>query len=704
MSGKRRSMCWQVPTLCVLLLGCAASAFATATDSEFVQIQYLGSVLATVTAILMAAISWLPWRHGKIMLPVMVWIWLACLLLSVSSSVRHSSMTAQWITLMLVMSAACLEVPSHLFAVLGQGVALQFFGCLFWSCNWGEMLCEEVDTEGDETAFVVGAGMQLHMAAGLLAMMHRALYDAREQTRLASSSELLADLNSLGEKYVVPEAADRKEVFQQRDAMLQFIEGKQASLQALLQRGELAPDGEAWVKILRTTLQGMLACLAELVELRHRKEELPSLSLSTCGWLGKEPTSRRNVIAEDVRRQVSENGLEGSVQLRAASKCPGSQFFQTLELARDCSVGRWEFPALNVARDHGNVLRIVGIDLLLSFNMLSRSCADEFLKTLESSYKEDNPYHSNAHAADMANSFSFMLRACHDIKSVLSPARQICMFVAALGHDVGHPGFSNLFHINSSHELAIVYNDRSILENFHAAELMRILARPYGKQGTKLLAGLSQQQFQTQKQTMIRFILSTDMSKHFPELAEFRLALDSKKFDPVETAADQDTALMWLFRAADISHAAKPWDLHEEWSKRITQEFHSQGDEEKRLGLPVSPLCEREGFNMAESQSGFLQFVCIPTFKQLARLQSVIQNSSLNRAVSLMASPPLADTASVSAQVKASTFDALVSVPAQMKSMSAIEQLQRQASDMDEITDDTLAKVCLELCKANLQT
>jgi len=61
--------------------------------------------------------------------------------------------------------------------------------------------------------------------------------------------------------------------------------------------------------------------------------------------------------------------------------------------------------------------------------------------------------------------------------------------------------------------------------------------------------------------------------------------------------------------------------LHVLWSYRVVQEFHEQGDEEKRLGLAVSPLCDRESFDMPGSQSGFLQYVCLPTWKELANLE-----------------------------------------------------------------------------------
>lgn len=42
------------------------------------------------------------------------------------------------------------------------------------------------------------------------------------------------------------------------------------------------------------------------------------------------------------------------------------------------------------------------------------------------------------------------------------------MCIAALGHDVGHPGVSNAFLVSTNQSLALVYNDNAVLENYHA--------------------------------------------------------------------------------------------------------------------------------------------------------------------------------------------------------------------------------------------
>jgi cAMP-specific phosphodiesterase 4 len=47
--------------------------------------------------------------------------------------------------------------------------------------------------------------------------------------------------------------------------------------------------------------------------------------------------------------------------------------------------------------------------------------------------------------------------------------------VAAMMHDFRHKGVSNTFLVNSEDELAIVHNDVSVLERFHAAETFRLL-------------------------------------------------------------------------------------------------------------------------------------------------------------------------------------------------------------------------------------
>lgn len=75
---------------------------------------------------------------------------------------------------------------------------------------------------------------------------------------------------------------------------------------------------------------------------------------------------------------------------------------------------------------------------------------------------------------------------------------------------------------------------------------------------------------------------------------------------------------MFMLHMADISGQAKTCDLSDLWTGRCMNEFFAQGDEEAKLGLPISPNCDRHTVIVSESQIGFIKFVIEPAFVVLA--------------------------------------------------------------------------------------
>ncbi len=69
---------------------------------------------------------------------------------------------------------------------------------------------------------------------------------------------------------------------------------------------------------------------------------------------------------------------------------------------------------------------------------------------------------------------------------------------------------------------------------------------------------------------------------------------------------EKSKALALVLHSADISHPGKPWSIHHAWTESLMEEYFKQGEKEKELGLPCSPLCDRDNTLVAESQIGMM--------------------------------------------------------------------------------------------------
>ena len=74
-------------------------------------------------------------------------------------------------------------------------------------------------------------------------------------------------------------------------------------------------------------------------------------------------------------------------------------------------------------------------------------------------------------------------------------------------------------------DLALMYNDESVLENHHLAVAFKLLQNP----GCDILACLSAKQRQTMRKMTIDMVLATDMSKHMSLLADLKTMVETKK-------------------------------------------------------------------------------------------------------------------------------------------------------------------------------
>uniref|UniRef100_A0A0G4HUW5 Phosphodiesterase n=1 Tax=Chromera velia CCMP2878 TaxID=1169474 RepID=A0A0G4HUW5_9ALVE len=277
----------------------------------------------------------------------------------------------------------------------------------------------------------------------------------------------------------------------------------------------------------------------------------------------------------------------------------------------------------------------------LSDLSLNKGAFFRFASAVEDCYL-DVPFHNSLHGAEVLNAMIFLLDISGGAKWLPRTEYLACL-IACAAHDVGHPGTNNLFEVNSRSDLALTYNDRSVLENFHACVCWSILR----EEGSDVLEGLPDSTWRSIRLLVCDLILETDMKKHFPASAAFKAALagwgslegkgggggrgwGTKEGDWTvgEDGAEKNLMLRMFMKAADVCHAAKPFAIHERYSRAIYEEFHAQGDLEKELGLPVSPLCNREGFDFEKEQEGFTKVIVIP---MLILLSSALQNEDFDR-------------------------------------------------------------------------
>ncbi|XP_023328662.1 cAMP-specific 3',5'-cyclic phosphodiesterase 4C isoform X3 [Eurytemora carolleeae] len=242
------------------------------------------------------------------------------------------------------------------------------------------------------------------------------------------------------------------------------------------------------------------------------------------------------------------------------------------------------------------------------------------LLTLEDHYLKDIPYHNSVHAADVTLSMNTLLSS-PALESVFTPLEIMTAIFSAAIHDVDHPGLTNQYLINTSSELALMYNDESVLENHHLAVAFKLLQNP----DCDIFINLNKKQKQTLRKMVIDMVLATDMSKHMSLLADLKTMVETKKVAGsgvllLDNYTDRIQVLQNMVHCADLSNPTKPLDLYRQWCDRIMEEFFQQGDKEREAGLDISPMCDRFNATIEKSQVGFIDYIVHPLWETWADL------------------------------------------------------------------------------------
>uniref|UniRef100_A0A9J8BS91 Phosphodiesterase n=1 Tax=Cyprinus carpio carpio TaxID=630221 RepID=A0A9J8BS91_CYPCA len=258
-------------------------------------------------------------------------------------------------------------------------------------------------------------------------------------------------------------------------------------------------------------------------------------------------------------------------------------------------------------------------DLLKTFKIPSDTFLT-FLMTLEDHYHADVAYHNNIHAADVVQS-THVLLSTPALEDVFTDLEIMAALFASAIHDVDHPGFTNQFLINTNSELALMYNDASVLENHHLAVGFKLLQ----EENCDIFCNLSKKQRQSLRQMTIDMVLATDMSKHMNFLADLKTMVETKKVTSLgvlllDNYSDRIQVLQNMVHCADLSNPTKPLELYRQWTDRIMVELFRQGDRERDKGIEISPMCDKHTASVEKSQVGFIDYIVHPLWETWADL------------------------------------------------------------------------------------
>ncbi|KAL6453184.1 PDE2 3' [Candida maltosa Xu316] len=270
------------------------------------------------------------------------------------------------------------------------------------------------------------------------------------------------------------------------------------------------------------------------------------------------------------------------------------------------AVGHWSFPAHELSNDD----LIYCVYLMLNYainNLKSSSSLDPnellaFVFFVRDTYKNGNPFHNFRHAVDVLQAcFHFLIRLgslpkfkqyiedpnvdynfeTYDESLIelqplddndnprLNPIQALGLLVAALGHDVGHPGTTNDFMIKYHAPSALLFNDRSVLESYHASVFVnKILAICWP---SLLSTKIESKSELTVRSLIISSILATDMGEH----NEYVNRLKSFKTNNEILNHDNTVKLIsaLLIKCADISNVTRPLRVSSQWAMVLSREF-----------------------------------------------------------------------------------------------------------------------------------
>ncbi|GAB6024193.1 hypothetical protein CHUAL_008894 [Chamberlinius hualienensis] len=263
---------------------------------------------------------------------------------------------------------------------------------------------------------------------------------------------------------------------------------------------------------------------------------------------------------------------------------------------------------------HYGLIRIFNLDVVKVWKCFAM---------IEDGYHSKNPYHNAVHATDVTQAMHCFLQETM-ILNHSSPMEIMTSLLAAVTHDLDHPGVNQPFLIATSNHLAALYKNSSVLENHHWRSAICCLMQ------SGMLDHFDRNQWDDVTYQIRSLILATDITRQNEFLTRLKNYMEENSLD-MSDPQYRHFILQIALKCADICNPCRTWEISSRWSRKVCEEFFRQGDVERKLNLPVTALCDRYNTTIAKIQTGFFQFVVTPLFEAWNHLlQTPLSTSLMN--------------------------------------------------------------------------
>lgn len=315
-----------------------------------------------------------------------------------------------------------------------------------------------------------------------------------------------------------------------------------------------------------------------------------------------------NIIFLHRPRQLIRTDSERTIDIELSSELSDCSMTNIFNLVPELDISSINFNSFDFSNEELSSI---------AYNIFSNTINFEKVKVSQDSLKKFivkvsehyhlNAFHNYKHAVSVLQFMYLLLSQLHQDNIIINDIYKFALLIAALVHDIDHPGHTNTFEINSESYLSKKYNNVSVLENHHCSTAFYIIQLP----NIQLFSQLSLEDYNIISKCILECIISTDMKYH----NELIRIINEKKTSGFNLSSFSDTLIIskLLMHLSDLSNQMRPYNICAQWSSALKREFKNQikKEEDKNFNvLEFMKISDDKSYYLSEYN--FANFIVLP--------------------------------------------------------------------------------------------